>query len=69
MPVSTWPGIRQLREALGRRDPAPSPNVELPRLTLTLDFAALGSAERVHQMRRMVNEFQQLLQEASAAHS
>ena len=63
MPVSSWPGIKQLREFFERRDPDPS-----QRITLTLDFAEMGTAERVTQMKVISQEFQQMCVVASAAY-
>lgn len=62
--VSTWPGIKHLRELLGIHREQDGRQ----RLNLTLDLAEMGSSERVQQLKLLEREFQRMLEEAADAY-
>lgn len=64
MPPSTWPGIKQIQAFFGRTEESD----ESPTVTITLDVAEMGTAERVSQMKAIVREFQTRTVEAAEAY-
>ena len=61
--VSTWPGVKQLRDLLGVNRGEDGRE----HFTLEIDLSPMGSNERVTELKALQREFQRMAEDAADA--